>query len=380
MAKKTKHYSVNWIDGMKINKDHFIAMENAMTYQQQAISKLFTNPYCFGILPQTNGESPLDISYGIDSGNNVFVRINRCKAITSGGVIIDIDTSAPELQEFEISLKNSGLQIADSDSGQFYIVLKINPYNRLPVGSASPDENPPRHPFVVPGYEVFIVPAEQMNGSGFGDFFLVTGKILIRNNIPGPDKDYIVPCVSVSGDERLLALENRINNFFGKLESDIFTIIRKIHVKQQKTPLVNTVLYLADKIVSFLGMHTTEQRLYLKYLPPVSLFEAVVRFACFLRNTLNTQPPENKEELINYFSDWCSLKQGELEKLIVDTSGLKYNHYEISAVFDKIMNFSDTISTLFGTLSTLEYIGKHKDTQIYIKEEVKQKKSFLAED
>ena len=29
MVKKYKQYFVNWIDGMKINKDHFIGMENA---------------------------------------------------------------------------------------------------------------------------------------------------------------------------------------------------------------------------------------------------------------------------------------------------------------------------------------------------------------
>jgi hypothetical protein len=380
MAKTTKHYSVNWIDGMKINKDHFIAMENAMTCQQQTVSKLLSNPFSFGVLPGTNGESPLDISLGIDSGNNVNVRINRCRALTSGGLLIDIDNSPAELQEFEVSLKDQDFQSAESSTGQFYIILKTNPYKRIPFGIASPDENPPRHPFVMPEYEVYIVPSGQMNRNGFGDFFLVIGKILTRNNIPCPDKDYITPCASVSADERLLALENRINNFFGKLESDLFLVIRKIHVKQQKTPLVNTVLYLADRLVSFLGMHTTGQRLYLRYLPPVSLFEAVVRFACFLKNTLNTQPPENKEELINYFSDWCNLKQGELEKLIVDTTSLRYDHYEISAVFERIMNFADTISALFGTLATLDYIGKHKDTQIYIKEEVKQKKSFLAED
>jgi len=38
------------------------------------------------------------------------------------------------------------------------------------------------------------------------------------------------------------------------------------------------------------------------------------------------------------------------------------------------------MSELFGTLSQLEYIGKRRDTQIYIKEEGKPKKSFLADD
>ena len=380
MAKKQKYYFVNWIDGMKINKDHFIGMENAMICQQQMVSKLFMNPYNFGILPGSNGEPSLDVSFKIDSGNHVQIMINRCKAITSGGFVIDLDTSSPELSEFDISLKDFDFQTAESNSGQYYIVLKINPYNRVPVGNADPAENPPRHPYVVPEFGVYLVPVEQMNKSGFGDYYLVTGKILVKDNIPNPDKEYISPCASVSGDERLLAFENRIEGFFSKLESDMLVIIRKIHTKQQKTPLANSVLNLTDKIVSFLGLHMTEQRLYLKYLPPVSLFEAISRFASFLKNTLNAQPPENKEEMINYFSDWCNLKQGELEKLMVDTTNFKYDHYEIASVMSKLLTFMDTISTLFGTLSTLDYIGKRRDTQIYIKEEEKQKKSFLADD
>jgi len=38
------------------------------------------------------------------------------------------------------------------------------------------------------------------------------------------------------------------------------------------------------------------------------------------------------------------------------------------------------MAVLFETLSELEYIGKRRDTQIYIKEEEKPKRSFLADD
>ncbi|MGB8490779.1 MAG: hypothetical protein WCE64_06940 [Bacteroidales bacterium] len=379
MAKKTKHYFINWIDGMKINKDHFIGMENAMIYQQNIVDKFLINPYNFGILPGTGEECSLDILCKIDADNHVDISINRCLAITSGGFIIDLDTCSPELTGYEISLNNYILQISESSSGQFYIVLRINPYNHMPAGHADPAENPPRHPYVIPESGVFIVPFEQMNKAGFGDFFLVIGKLIIKDNIPILDKEYIPPCSRVSSDERLLVIESKIYSFFNKLESDIMIIIRKIHTKQQKSPLAGSVLSLADKILSFLAPQMTGQRLYLKHLPPVSLFEMVLRFACLLKILLNAQPPEQKEEMINYFSDWCNLTQGELEKLLIDTTNLNYNHNEISAVMAKLMAFSETMGVLFGTLSNLEYIGKRRDTQIYIKEEGKQKKSFLAD-
>jgi hypothetical protein len=380
MTKKHKHYSVNWIDGMKINKDHLIEMENALIFQHYAASKFLINPYNFGILPATDGESSIEISCSISADNHVTIKVLRCRAITSGGILIDLETTIPELYDFEISSKDFDLKASEGNIRQYYIILKTDPYNRVPVGNADPNENPPRHPYVIPEYSVQFIPVEQMNKTGLGDFFLVIGKVIVQDNIPALDKDYVPPCTSVSSSEQLMAFENKLTGFFGRLELDINTIIRKIHTKQQKTPLANSVLVFVDKISEFQALHMTKYRLYLKYLPPVSMFEAISMFAYFLRSTLNALPPENKEELINYFSDWCNLKQGEFEKLMTDIPGLNYNHFEIRSVMSKMMNFIDTMSLLFETLSNLDYIGKRRDTQIYIKEEGKQKKSFLADD
>jgi hypothetical protein len=379
MARKLKHYFVNWIDGMKISKDHFISTENAVIYQNHLIGRFLVDPYNFGILPGTDGESPLDVFFEIDSGNHVNVTVNRCRAITAGGLIIDLDSASLSAGS-EISIKDFDFKNIESTSGAFYIVIKINPYNRIPAGNADPAENPPRHPFAIPEYSVSIVPVEQMGKPGFGDFFLVIGKMLVKENKPEAYKDYIPPCSRVRSDTRLMAAENKLTGFFGKLESDIMVIIRKIHTKQQKSPLAGSIQIVAENIASWQAMQMTPQRLYLKDQPPVSLFEAIAQFARLLRNTLNTQTPERKEEMINYFSDWCNLKQGELEKLMLDAINFEYDHYEINTLLIKLMAFTDTMSVLFDTLSQLEYIGKRRDTQIYIKEEEKPKRSFLADD
>jgi len=380
MAKKDKYYPVNWIDGMKINKNHFISMENAMMYRQHLLGRSQINPYNFGILTGSNGERPLDISCEIDSANHITIKVNRCLAITSGGIIIDLDSELHDSSEFDISLKDFDLQLAGHNTGHFYIVLKINPFNRIPAGHADPEENPPRHPFAFPEYAVSILPVEQMNKSGFGDFFLVIGKLLIKDKVPELDREYIPPCSRVSSDERLLSIENKLLELFNKIDIDILVIIRKIHAKEQKTPLAASMLFLAEKIAAFHGLQMTRQRLFLKHSPPVLLFEAISQFARGIRNTINTETPDRKEEMINYFSDWCNLKQGELDKLINEATTINYNHYETRVVLVKQMTFIETLSELFATLSQLDYIGKRRDTQIYIKEEGKSKKSFLADD
>ncbi len=380
MSEKHRKYFVNWIDGMKINKDHFISMENAMIYQQHVIAKSHMDPYNFGILSEIDSESALQISFEVNANNQVNVKVNRCLAVTSGGFIIDLDTDTPELSEFEVSISDFDLLTSENNFGEFYLVLKIQPYARVPVGNADPKENPPRHPFVIPEYTVSIIPVEQMNKVGFGDYYQVIGKLLIKDNVPVLDKQYIPPCSRVSSDKRLLKIENDLLAYFSKLELDIMTIIRKIHMKEQKSPLATSVKLFADEIATFQGLQITNQRLYLKHLPPVSLFEAISQFARLMRNTLETLTPETKEQMINYFSDWSNLKQGELEKLILDTVNFDYNHYEIAAIMSKLMTFMKTMSVLFETVSHLDYVGKRRDTNIYIKEDEKPNRSFLADD
>ena len=53
MREYPKHFPVNWIDGMKINKGHFIAQDNAWTDALQEVGALTTSPIRFGILAAT---------------------------------------------------------------------------------------------------------------------------------------------------------------------------------------------------------------------------------------------------------------------------------------------------------------------------------------
>ena len=69
-----------------------------------------------------------------------------------------------------------------------------------------------------------------------------------------------------------------------------------------------------------------------------------------------------------------------MSELILDTVNFDYNHYEIAAIMSKLMTFMKTMSVLFETVSHLDYVGKRRDTNIYIKEDEKPNRSFLADD
>ena len=107
------------------------------------------------------------------------------------------------------------------------------------------------------------------------------------------------------------------------------------------------------------------------------------------KNTLDQYIGTGKEELINYFMEWCDLNQGELENLITNLTTHKYNHENINDTVEITAAFTKSISSLFHNLSRLEYIGKKREANIFVKEEIvksdfpeilpKKRRSFLAD-
>ena len=86
----------------------------------------------------------------------------------------------------------------------------------------------------------------------------------------------------------------------------------------------------------------------------------------------------SKEELLNYFTNWSELKQGDFEKLLVYCVNFEYNHFEILNSVEQFKEFIQIMTALFTKLESLAYIGKKKDTGIFVKED-KAKRSFLAD-
>src|SRR5688500_12885544 len=74
---------VNWKDGMKINKSHFIAQQNAFTYQLAHHTGTLINEYNYGLLPPlSNNGNAIKLFLSIDNQQQVHLRLQQCLAIT----------------------------------------------------------------------------------------------------------------------------------------------------------------------------------------------------------------------------------------------------------------------------------------------------------
>jgi hypothetical protein len=177
----------------------------------------------------------------------------------------------------------------------------------------------------------------------------------------------------------VLDFYNHVEKFFSKLELDLVSIIRKIRDKEQDTSLAMSVLYMSQKLLEFITRNHLRLRWELSDKEPVLLFAYLATAARVIRNSIDTIAAKDKEELLNYFTNWSELKQGEFEKLLVYCINFNYHHTEILVSIEQFSEVIQIIATLFDKLESLAYIGKKKETNIFVKEQKTKKRSFLAD-
>lgn len=172
-----------------------------------------------------------------------------------------------------------------------------------------------------------------------------------------------------------LAEQRKIYN---QIELYLVSIIQKIKEKNQNTSLAQSVLSLSKELLSFITLNQSRLQWEIPDLPPICLFNYIATSARVIKNTIEANTSEDREEMLNYFTNWSELKQGDFEKLLNNCMNFDYEHYNIMHSVEQFDEFGQVIFSLFEKLESLTYIGKKKDTGIFVKEE-KKKRSFLAD-
>jgi len=371
MRDNIRHFPVNWIDGMKINKNHFISQDDACKDALNDIAALNLSPIRYGVLPPSAlGDDSFNIKITIDNQNTLRVTMLSCNAITPGGVRIILPLiSASGLANTD-GIPAISFQFSPSkEETAWWIVLIINPFEKKPAGSPDLADNPPRYPYVLPSYTVKVVSDSQYQQFDQHPYALTVGKVSVSGNEVSVDTDYIPPCFSISAHNDLVSLHGEIDEFLGLLEKRCIQIVQKIYNKKQQNEISELVQFLCDRIVLYLGQAITNMRWIMMHESPASLFATVAGLARVMKNTIDLRIGSGKEEMMNYLSEWCELKQGELESMLSNLADIRYNNNDINQNIEEVVIFVKVTSKLFETLSRLEFIGERKKFGIFIKEE-----------
>jgi hypothetical protein len=383
--KEINKYRVNWIDGMKINKNHFIDLENSFLHAVKTVEEVNLTPTNYGLLPDFSERgSSIELSISLDGQNSVEVNITHCKAVTLGGYQIDISESTrPLLEQAGCELRKK-IQIS-GQSDQYSVVLIINPYQRITVGAADPEEEPPRRPYVLPEYKIDILESSELNNKELGLHHLTIGSVQLVDGKLSVINDFIPPSKSIQSHIDLKQAYDGISTFFGNLEAHLVQIIQKIHQKKQDNDLALMVLQMSQKMLDYLNYGLTDFKIQTQFSAPIELVVKTSTLARIIKNSLDVFSGAGKEEFLNYISDWGDLNQGGFETIMSETIDNKYQHTNINPSLDQISRFTRIILTTFKKLNELDYIGKKSDSNIFVKENVVDKtnetgrRSFLLD-
>ena len=371
MLPELKYLPVNWVDGMKINEDHFKQLELSLIDRTRDATGVLTTDYTFGILgPESGSTKTLDVRVSIDQSKLISANVLKCRAITRNGARIEINSSiAKSLNIPSYELKAS-FDANDHKAKSFYVVVRVDPYKQVPAGQPDKDEVPGRIPFTIPYYEVEIMPADQVIYDTIPGYFIPVARINQSNNRLVVDSGYIPPSVTCSNIEQLNDYYFNMGNMLGEISKYLINIIQKIKSKSQSSNLTANFSFMAEKVVFFTANEIGRYRWIIGQQSPVHMLEYFIRFAYIMKTSFDCLVDRDKEELITYMSEWSEGNTAQFESLTMDVIRCEYNHLDISASLLPAERMLTVFHSLFAKLSQLDFIGKRKGEGTFVRERV----------
>ncbi len=338
---------------MKISKKEFMQLENFLLDQVRDGNSLPLNDLNFGLLPSYEpGREP----YSVDI-NNERVEVHQCRAVTRAGARIEVvDMDLPSLRKpFQQLVQGYDL----NRTGDWYVLLKVDPFVRLPYGQPAPDSHPLRHLNAMPLYELEVVPKEQVQGSRFAAFCVPLAKI--RSGYGGGGweqvRNYLPPCVSVNASIELLRKHKGWEDDVMKIEEYAVSVIKKLMRKKETekaNPLADDIYLLAFNLVDFITQNIDHYRLVTPQEPPVSLVEFFMRMARIVRMTLRLSA--TGEGMMRYLQAYVGgFQPAAFKSVCEDLCSVIYNHFEIREAIDKVEKFVSFLKELTYRLEELDY-------------------------
>ncbi len=365
---KTHSYlPINWTDGVKLTKDHFIENYFNFITTINDYNKVVLNEFNYGIIDVAS-----DTSFQIEAKNegdsHLIVTLKQCNIIAKNGHLIVFNSKIYGEDFPQASINASDLDQNSTDT--YYVVVSVNPYKLIPVGIPDPEIVPLHHPHAAPEIKLHIINQNAVNQNFLEGYFLILKKYKFQNGAFVENKKYIAPVVKAKNNS---TLSNFITN--GHLELyQIYDFSIKIHKKNihnsMNNRLVLNTFSLCEKIIQYYN----ENNFYLKNIskeePPIFMFEKIIILANSLLATLTLMDEKDKEMLLQYYYEWIDVKPSELLSVLFDVKDAVYDHNDIYETLEKSDQFIGILKKLWQKLSELEYIGVRKEN-IVISEETK---------
>lgn len=355
---------VNWVDGMKISKNHLIQTEDYFIDVVRDANNIGLTNYNFGILPPYKGEqlsSDFEITERIS--NHVEIELRKCNAITAGGCRININPiDQTEYLHLDYPFE-SDIASSDKKNEQLFwdIILVVRPFDRTPIGEPDPEETPPRHPDAGKSYSLFVKPAGQIKSDESGMHHLIIGRVTKTGDRFEVDKSYIPPCTSMNSHPDLKKYYERFGKYLNEIEISSQKIIQKIHERENISDIAKNINLVCEHMLNYISTIYFNYRNKGRHYNPIETINTFSSLAHVTYVSINYIHKKKREEMLQYFYEWSDVTPGNFTEILTNMLETIYDHHNIRLVMEQTEEFLAMFSALWIKLSTLEYIGQHKE-------------------
>lgn len=204
---------IHWVDGMLINKSHFIGMEDFLLSNIYTSNQLISRG-SYGIIPiNKNVEKNypwIKLSIDASDSNNQKIIVDQVEfyGMTPAGTLIDVSNES-FFTEFDKRTRNNKTVIVDVDKQKvihadpLYLVLLVQPFDSIGVGENRNSEEPLRLPYCKQKMELRCVSSNSDVENIVGPNHFPIGRIKIINHKLEIDRNYLPPCFLVSAHHEL---------------------------------------------------------------------------------------------------------------------------------------------------------------------------------
>lgn len=357
----------NWANGMKIESSHFENSERALGGMLQESFSHTITPYNFGLMDTAKSTfESIEVSVAKTINENYQITVSRLRAVTYGGVFIDIRPEITGDVVLNFQPENSRKNNATFD---YLLMVSVDSYKRVPTGQADPSETPMRQPFVHPKYSIDVISSETYSVDKIPLTALVIGKLVSRGDELIWDKSYIPPVSSIRSYPLLRQKYNIIAEQINILQIATYNIIYKVVNKNQKIPLAFNVKFICERIIYHIASLYFPLRYYIPHNSPLHLIDSICQISNNLKFAIDFLFEKEKEDVLNYFKEWSELSPAKFDEILTEMIEIDYDHHNISSSIDVALEFVQTISELFKKISELEIIGtKRGDRTMAVRE------------
>jgi hypothetical protein len=354
----------NWVDGMKINRTNFIDSENALIDLIRDAATLSVTGNTYGLLHPLDGEnSSLNIEMQSLSNNQIRIGLDYCRAITQGGHRIEV---LPNVHQPILSDDNFNRQLQQALSGNaqaFYVVLSVNPFERLPFGEADGSELPPRNKYSIPQYQLSVVAEQAVNTANFGAHHLPIARVVNANSLV-IDQNYIPPCATIMAHPGIKDVANTLIKVCLDIYNSGIEIAQKITNNQQSS-LTNSVLNLVKSICNVISSETFFLKTASYNHSSWHLANISNKVVSAINNELFYLSNNDREEMLAYFGNWNNISPGKFQDNTSEVLHKAYSHDNCIEYFSTTLNYFNIIAQLFNTLKGLRLVGERSSGGIF---------------